>query len=159
MEDISPLFSLQMESSIFKGLGDLFREYIDILERAITGETEGRECGPSISLAVSCEQQVAVLANLSTLAHLFSNFAGSIFQERNYSSEDSQWKELNCCTFSFQEACSRVRLHFFQQFISKILTKAGGSRFSSKTYHVGDSGLDLMPSVAFQVLLLTLDLI
>lgn len=152
MEDISPLFSLQMESSIFKGLGDLFSEYIDILERAITGETEGRECGPCISLEVSCEQQVAVLANLSTLAHLFSNFAGSIFQERNYSNEDSQWKELNCCTFSFQEACSRVRLHFFQQFISKILTKAGDSRFSSKTYDVDDSGLDLMPSVAFQAM-------
>lgn len=157
-EDVSPLVALQMEGSILSGLMNLFTEYIIVLERAITCETNVTEKGGSrINLAESLPQQVSVLASLSTLEHFFFRIVkikifGSFTQinselMKNHSVGDQQ-KELDSCILFIQEASFQLRAHFCQQFVHRMMLLETDSNFTPRTCIDGEH--DPMPSIAFQ---------
>lgn len=163
-EDVTPLLALQMEGSIFRGLMNLFTEYIAILERAITSETNVLEkSGSRIILAESVLQQVSILANLSTLEHLFSSTIMSIFGGIDRINSDLmtnqslgfQWQEIDDCVLFIQEASSRLRANFCEQFIDRVVSLETGCELTPETCtdSKGDPNLvnDVMPSLAFQV--------
>ncbi|XP_059626070.1 exocyst complex component EXO84B-like [Cornus florida] len=155
-EDVSPLVALKMEGPILRGLMNIFTEYIVILERALTSETNFIEKGcPRISLAESPAQQISVVANLSTLVQLFSSIITNFFRGINHFSF-----EVDNFKIFIQEASDRVREHFCKQFISRIISHEGVYRLKSETCVSGqsDSNMfrDAMPSVAFQELFLEL---
>ncbi|KAA8543404.1 hypothetical protein F0562_021101 [Nyssa sinensis] len=155
-EDVSPLLALQMEGPILRGLMDLTTEYIVIPERALTCETNGIEkCVSRINLAESPAQQISVIVNLSTLVHFFSRIIRSVFK-----GIDNFSFEIDSFILFIEEASDRVRAHFCQQFIYKIMSHEGGYRLMPETCVVGqgDSNIfqDLMPSVVFQVLFVEL---
>ncbi|XP_058094760.1 exocyst complex component EXO84B-like [Magnolia sinica] len=171
IEDVSPLLLLQMESSILKGLADLFTEYVDILKRSIPSEANVVDKGGlRTNSAKTLHQQLSLLVNSATLViHFFSSIAGSIFKgiQSSYDEiltedrEHSQQKELDNWIFSVQEAGDQLRCYFCQQFVLSVMTHAeGGQELSSETYVHGQSESvsvqDQMPSAAFQVLFLQL---
>ncbi|KAL5792699.1 hypothetical protein ACOSP7_001293 [Xanthoceras sorbifolium] len=158
--DVTPLVTLQMEGSIIRGLMDLFTEYFVILERAINSETDVKEKGCSIiNLAKSLPQQVSILANLSTLEHFFSGIVRSIFRDITQFVTFQQ-TELYSDMLSIQEANSRLKAHFCQQVINRMMSLETGSECAKETCitNVGHNSMlpDAMPSVAFQVLFLEL---
>ena len=55
IEDIAPLVTLQMGSSVINGIISLFTEYIGILERALTHETIVPEMG-SLGIKLSSSE-------------------------------------------------------------------------------------------------------
>ncbi|RVW53636.1 Retrovirus-related Pol polyprotein from transposon RE2 [Vitis vinifera] len=162
-EDVSPLVSLQMEGPILRGLTDLFMVYIASLERAIACQTGGS----IINLAVSLQQQVSVLANISTLVHFFSSIIKSIFKGiSNFNCElmetplvGCQQKDLALCLLLIQEASDQLRASFCQQFIYRMSPESG-CRLTPETCGIsyGDFNVfhDMIPSVVLQVLFLEL---
>ncbi|KAI9182173.1 hypothetical protein LWI28_022759 [Acer negundo] len=158
--DVTPLVTLQMEGSIIRGFMDLFTEYIVIHERAIDSETDVTEKGCStINLAKSLQQQVSVLANLSTLEHFFFGIVRSIFRDISQF-VGFQHKELYSDTLSIQEANSRLKAHFCQQVINRTMSLEIGSEHAKEACinNVDHNSMlqDAMPSVEFQVLFLEL---
>ncbi|TXG63872.1 hypothetical protein EZV62_010866 [Acer yangbiense] len=158
--DVTPLVTLQMEGSIIRGFMDLFTEYIVILERAIDSETDVTEKGCStINLANSLQQQVSVLANLSTLEHFFFGIVRSFFRDISQF-VGYQQRELYSDTLSIQEANSRLKAHFCQQVINRMMSLEIGSENAKEACinKVGHNSMlqDAMPSVDFQVLFLEL---
>ncbi|KAK2984618.1 hypothetical protein RJ640_029124 [Escallonia rubra] len=147
-EDISSLVSLQMEDSIFKGLMDLLTEYIVILERALPSKTYVEEKGGSrILLAESLAQQVSVLANLSTLVQIFSSIITNIFKDISHLKF-----EIDRYTLSTQGACNRLRAHFCEQFIHKIISFEGDYKLAPESCTRNDFNVfsNLMPSPLYQ---------
>ncbi|KAK2648883.1 hypothetical protein Ddye_016372 [Dipteronia dyeriana] len=158
--DVTPLVTLEMEGSIIRGFMDLFTEYIVILERAIDSETDVTEKGCStINLAKSLLQQVSVLANLSTLEHFFFGIFRSIFRDISQY-VGFQQRELYSDTWSIQEANSRLKAHFCQHVINRMMSQEIGSEHAKEACinNVGQNSMlqDVMPSVDFQVLFLEL---
>ncbi|KAK3193474.1 hypothetical protein Dsin_024784 [Dipteronia sinensis] len=158
--DVAPLATLHMEGSIIRGFMDLFTEYIVILERVIDSETDVTEKGCStINLAKSLQQQVSVLANLSTLKHFFFGIVRSIFRDISQFVGFPQ-RELYSDTLSIQEANSRLKAHFCQQVINRMMSLEIGSEHAKEACinNVGHNSMlqDAMPSVDFQVLFLEL---
>lgn len=144
-----------MEESIVRGLMDLFTEYIFILERAINLKTDVTEKGCSIiNLAESLPQQVSFLANLSTLEPFFSGIVRSIFRDTSQF-DGFQQRELHDYMQYIQEANIRMRAHFCQQVINKMMFLKNGSEHAPEACinNVGDNSTlhDAMPSVALQV--------
>ncbi|CAK7349319.1 unnamed protein product [Dovyalis caffra] len=168
--DVTPLVALQLEDSIFRGLMNLFSEYIAILERAITSETnESKRNGSGIILAETVPQQVSILANLSTLENLFSSTILSVFGSNNHISSEQMknqsvgfhHQELESRVSFVQDASARLRAHFFQQFICRMMSPETGCKLSPQKFmdrSQGDPGVvhGAVPSVAFQVLFLEL---
>ncbi|ONH93194.1 hypothetical protein PRUPE_8G218600 [Prunus persica] len=167
--DVTPLFSLQIEGSIVSGLMNLFKKYIDILERAINCEIAVAETNNSrLYLANSVQQQVSILANLSALEQLFSSMVRSIFKGvSDVNSElmkihpvEVQVKELDSCISFIQEASCRLRALFCEQFILKIMSVKTSYKLTpaSSVDGPGESSMfhGVMPSLAFQVLFLEL---
>ncbi|KAL3573230.1 hypothetical protein D5086_027134, partial [Populus alba] len=162
--DVTPLIALQLEDSILRGLMNLFSEYIAILERAITSETNDS----GISLAETVPQQVSILANLSTLENLFSSTILSVFGSNNpidsrlmkNQSVGFHQQELESRVLFVQDACARLKAHFFQQFVCRMMSPEIGCKLTPQKCMDSevDPGLvhDLVPSVAFQVLFLEL---
>ncbi|KAF5930506.1 hypothetical protein HYC85_031379 [Camellia sinensis] len=154
-KDISPLVAFQMEAVILKGLMALFTEYLAILESVLTGKAHGLERGGrGGNSAESLEQQVSVVANLSTLVRLFSSIIKSVFKGINHLDF-----EVHNFMLYIQEASDRIRAHFCQQFICKIMY-GSGCRLSQETWVGGqrdsDTSEDMMPSVVFQGVFLEL---
>ncbi|XP_038718564.1 exocyst complex component EXO84B-like isoform X2 [Tripterygium wilfordii] len=168
-EDVAPLSTLQMEGSVVGGLVDLFMEYIVILERAITHETNGMEKGGSrINLAESLQQEVSVLVNLSTLKQFFSSLVTTISGQTNHidpgqnkiQSDGIQDTELDSCIMFLCDASTKLRAHFFQQFINRLMSLETGPIPGVGNYNesqvVRDGCHGVVPSVPFQVLFLEL---
>lgn len=164
--DVTPLVSLQIEGSIVSGLMNLFKKYVDILEIAINCKaTVTEKSNPRIYLAESVQQQVSVLANLSSLEQLFSNMARSIF--KGVSDINSELmktlpdgypaKELDSCISLIQEASGRLRDLYCEQFICKIMSLRKSDNLTPENC-IDDQGEScvfqgVMPSLAFQVTL------
>ncbi|GMJ09054.1 hypothetical protein HRI_004574600 [Hibiscus trionum] len=160
--DVTPLLAIQMEGSILNGLINLFTEYITILEKAITFKTHVSEKGSRRALAESLLQQLSVLANLSTLQLFFFKIVRSFLRGpgnlnselRKKNSIDFPQKELDDCILFIQEAASKLKAHFCQQFINRMMSP----EISSEIILCNDSPQEsstfqgAMPSVAFQVL-------
>ncbi|KAK3011319.1 hypothetical protein RJ639_012397 [Escallonia herrerae] len=147
-KDISSLVALQMEDSIFKGLMDLLTEYIVILERALPSKTCVEEKGGSrIILAESLAQQVSVLANLSTLVQIFSSIIRNIFKDISHLKF-----EIDRYTLSTQGACNRLRAHFCEKFIHKIISFEGDYKLAPESRTRDDFKVfsNLMPSPLYQ---------
>ncbi|KAL5561967.1 hypothetical protein UlMin_031714 [Ulmus minor] len=162
-EDCTPLIALQMEGSIISGLTNLFKEYIFILERALINETDDNEMGASeINLAVSLEQQISILANLSALEQLFSTMVRGIYgailrTDADHINEhpiDFQLKENDSFTCFSQEASSQLRVKFCQQFICRLISLEPSNLLIPKICSNGQG--DNVPSATFQVLFLDL---
>lgn len=147
---------------------NLFKKYIDILERAINCETAVAETNNSrLYLANSVQQQVSILANLSALEQLFSSMVRSIFKGvSDVNSElmkihpvEVQVKELDSCISFIQEASCRLRALFCEQFILKIMSVKTSYKLTpaSSVDGPGESSMfhGVMPSLAFQVFLPT----
>ncbi|KAL8547909.1 hypothetical protein ACS0TY_007281 [Phlomoides rotata] len=147
-EDTSPLVAYQMESSVLKGLVDLFTAYIIVLESAITGDTDVMEKGGyKINLPESPTQGVFVLANLSTLMQFSFSFIRNFFDgihQLNF--------EIDNYTMFIQDVYNRLKACFLDQFISNI--------FSPKVEHESSPDIrvciqddsricDLIPSVPY----------
>ncbi|KAK9040985.1 hypothetical protein V6N11_016117 [Hibiscus sabdariffa] len=160
--DVTPLLAIQMEGSILNGLMNLFTEYITILEKAITFKIHVSEKGSRRALAESLPQQLSVLANLSTLqlfffklVRIFLRGPGNLNSElRTKNSINFPQKELDDCILFIQEAAAKLKAHFCQQFINRMMSP----EISSKIMLCNDSPQEsstfqgAMPSVAFQVL-------
>ncbi|XP_062024913.1 exocyst complex component EXO84B-like isoform X1 [Rosa rugosa] len=166
--DVSPLLALEIEGSILSGLMNLFKKYIDILERAINCETTVTEKSSSrINLAESVQQQVSILANLSSLEQLFSNMVRSIFKGASDTNSELrkshpggyQQKEIDSCIFFIQEASLGLRSLFCEQFINKVMSLKTSYKLPEICIDgqgescIFDGG---MPSLTFQVLFLEL---
>jgi len=162
--DVTPLIALQLEDSILRGLMNLFSEYIAILERAITSKTNDS----GIILAETVPQQVSILANLSTLENLFSSSILSVFGSNNpidsrlmkNQSVGFHQQELESRVLFVQDASARLKAHFFQQFVCRMMSPEIGCKTPQKCMDSEvDPGLvhDLVPSVAFQVYFLPLE--
>ncbi|GFZ17673.1 hypothetical protein Acr_26g0009430 [Actinidia rufa] len=154
-EDASPLVSIQMEGSILRGLMDLFMEYLTILEIALTGKGNGLDKGgPGVNLAKLPEQEVAIVANLSTLVQLFSSIVKSVFKGINHLNF-----EVDSFMSHIQEASDRLRAHFCQQFICRLMY-GSDCKLAPETWVGGHSDADtsdvVIPSVVFQGLFLEL---
>ncbi|KAK6940633.1 Exocyst component Exo84, C-terminal [Dillenia turbinata] len=154
-EDTSPLIALQMEGFILEGLKELFTEYIANLRRAIIAEANTLEKGSMTTMsAVSMPQQVSMLANLSTLLHLFSSIACSIFKGTPLNGFEEQ--EIASCFLYIRDALDQLKSHFYQQFISKVLIFKDGQELATQicvgSQDDSDVFQDVMPSVAFQVM-------
>ncbi|CAK9149984.1 unnamed protein product [Ilex paraguariensis] len=152
--DLSPLVSLQMEGPILRGLVDLFMEYIVVLERALaTDMIATEEAGSRINLAETLAQQVSLLANLSTLVQFFSGIVRNVFKNINHLNF-----EIDSYILYIEEACGRLRTHFCEQFIHKILSCEGyhGLTVESCINSQEDGSNmfgNLVPSVCYQVCL------
>ncbi|KAH1081468.1 hypothetical protein J1N35_021229 [Gossypium stocksii] len=166
--DVTPLLSIQMEASILKGLMNLFTEYIAILEKAITFESHVSEKGSRRNLAESLPQQLSVLANLSTLQLFFFKIVRSFLRGpdhlnsklRKKNSIDFLQKELDGCILFIQEAVAKLKAHFCQQFINRMMYPETGSKLIVETcsdnQQEPSNFQGAMPSAAFQVLFLEL---
>ncbi|KAK8694031.1 hypothetical protein V6N13_071595 [Hibiscus sabdariffa] len=162
--DVTPLLSIQMEGSILNGLMNLFTEYIAILEEAITFEKHVSEKGSRITLAESLPQQLSVLANLSTLQLFFFKIVRSFLRGPGYlnselrkkNSIDFLQKELDGCILFIQEATAKLKAHFCQQFINRMISLETSSKVMLETCSDNPQESSpfqgAMPSVAFQVL-------
>ncbi|KAF5185365.1 Exocyst complex component exo84b [Thalictrum thalictroides] len=165
MKEVFPLVILQLETSIFDGLLELFKEYIDNLERTIQSRAyvvDGND-GRII--------QLSALANALALVHIVSITARSIFKDlKNYGCQlkadivvESFYEELDNWLLSIQDVVDQLRYQFKQHVIHRVMSPEGGPLFSADIYCVdqGDSNsfTDLRPSVAFQVLFLELRLL
>lgn len=164
-----PLHAIQMEGSILKGLMKLFFEYIAILEKSITFETNVSEKGSRRNSAESLPQQISVLANLSTLQHFFFKIIRSFFKGTSHMNSeirkkniiDLQQKEIDACVKFIQETSAKLKAYFFQQVINRMMSLDGSKLMqeSCSDNHEEQSMFhDTMPSVAFQVSLLLLDM-
>ncbi|MBA0715327.1 hypothetical protein Golax_014230 [Gossypium laxum] len=161
--DVTSLLAIQMEGSILKGLMNLFTEYIAILEKAITFETHVSEKGSKRNLAESLPQQLSVLANLSTLQLFFFKIVRSFLRGpghlnsklRKKNSIDFLKKELDGCTLFIQEAVAKLKAHFCQQFINRMMSPETGSKLIVETcsdnQQEPSNFQGAMPSAAFQV--------
>ncbi|XVE53464.1 hypothetical protein DITRI_Ditri03aG0005500 [Diplodiscus trichospermus] len=165
--DVIPLVAIQMEGSILKGLMNLFTEYMAILEKAITFETYASEKSSRRILAESLPQQISVLSNLSTLQHIFIKIIRSFFRGTSRENSelrkkkiiDFQQKELDDCILCIQEAAAKLKAHFYQQFINRMMFFDGSKlmhKSCSDNQEESSTFPDAMPSVAFQVLFLEL---
>ncbi|KAK8588394.1 hypothetical protein V6N12_022839 [Hibiscus sabdariffa] len=161
--DDTRLLAIQMEGSILNGLMNLFTEYITILEKAITFKIHVSEKGSRRALAESLPQQLFVLANLSTLQLFFFKIVRSFLRGpgnlnselRKKNSINFPQKELDDCILFIQEAAAKLKAHFCQQFINRMMSP----EISSKIMLCNDSPQEsrtfqgAMPSVAFQFVL------
>nr|KJB42333.1 hypothetical protein B456_007G148700 [Gossypium raimondii] len=166
--DVTSLLAIQMEGSILKGLMNLFTEYIAILEKAITFETHVSEKGSKRNLVESLPQQLSVLANLSTLQLFFFKIVRSFLRGpghlnsklRKKNSIDFLKKELDGCILFIQEAVAKLKAHFCQQFINRMMSPETGSKLIVETcsdnQQEPSNFQGAMPSAAFQVLFLEL---
>ncbi|MBA0741635.1 hypothetical protein Gogos_014770 [Gossypium gossypioides] len=166
--DVTSLLAIQMEGSILKGLMNLFTEYIAILEKAITFETHVSEKGSKRNLSESLPQQLSVLANLSTLQLFFFKIVRSFLRGpghlnsklRKKNSIDFLQKELDGCILFIQEAVAKLKAHFCQQFINRMMSPETGSKLIVETcsdnQQEPSNFQGAMPSAAFQVLFLEL---
>lgn len=151
-EDTSTFVILQMEGSVLKGLMDLFTEYTVITESSLDDkEYDGaEEVDSSINLAESLVQQVSVIANLSTLANIFSSIVRSIFKESSHLEY-----EIDSYILFVQDACSRLRADLCEQFIQRIMSLESEYRLTPNegawTQEESDFSSDIMPSASFQV--------
>ncbi|TYI55535.1 hypothetical protein E1A91_D11G148800v1 [Gossypium mustelinum] len=163
--DVTSLLAIQMEGSILKGLMNLFTEYIAILEKAITFETHVSEKGSKRNLAESLPQQLSVLANLSTLQLFFFKIVRSFLRGpghlnsklRKKNSIDFLKKELDGCILFIQEAVAKLKAHFCQQFINRMMSPETGSKLIVETcsdnQQEPSNFQGAMPSAAFQFVL------
>ncbi|XP_027362971.1 exocyst complex component EXO84B-like [Abrus precatorius] len=159
IEDISPLVSLQMGSLVISGIMNLFREYIIILERALTYETSATEKGsPRIKLAESLPQQIAILANQSTIVNFLSIMLKSIFSSighmdslvmENHSIVHRQ-QELDDFLLFIEEGSNKLRNTFCQKLILRILSTYHSHEIFSAVHHNGQFDANPMPSGVFQ---------
>lgn len=146
-ECTTPLLLLQMEASILEELTNLFMEYMLILEKALICEIYIEEKGdPRINFARLPEQQVSLLANLSTLEQLFPFIVQDLVRNSNS-------QHLDNCIHLVKESTSQLRAHFCQQFICRIMSLESGSRLASETPTDTVHRLphNVRPSVIFQV--------
>ncbi|KAL2323407.1 hypothetical protein Fmac_027786 [Flemingia macrophylla] len=168
VEDISPLVSLQMGSLVISGITKLFKEYIVILERALTRETSTSEQGSPIIKAETIPQQVSILANLSTLMQFLSIMVKNIFSSsdqidlqvlENHSIVQQQ-QELDDFLLFIEEGSNKLRNVFCQQLIQRVLSTYQRHQIFSASNHNDKFDANTihhpMPSGIFQVLFLEL---
>ncbi|KAF3436112.1 hypothetical protein FNV43_RR23204 [Rhamnella rubrinervis] len=167
-EDATPLVALQMGDSILGGFMNLFTEYIAILEKVMICETDVTGKGSSINFALSLQQQISVLANISEVEQLLSCMVRGIFGEINCISSknvknfpvDNQQKELDNFMLSIQEGSSRLRMQFCQNFIHRVMSLETSYKFAPEMCRDGQGDhnvfYDVLPSVTFQVFFLEL---
>ncbi|KAI7730164.1 hypothetical protein M8C21_001452, partial [Ambrosia artemisiifolia] len=146
IEDVASLVSI-MGSSILEELMDLFTEYIFILERALTYETDDVLEGASrIKVAESLSQKVSIIANLSTLEYFFSNVIRTLFKDVN------QLKiVIDRDMTSVSDICSRLKAYLCKQFIQSIMSNEASC---VKDYVDFDLLQGPMPSLPYQILFL-----
>ncbi|KAG8477800.1 hypothetical protein CXB51_027723 [Gossypium anomalum] len=137
--DVTPLLAIQMEGSILKGLMNLFKEYIAILEKAITFETNVSEKLFFFKI---------VRSFLRGPGHLNSKL-------KKKNSIDFLQKELDGCILFIQEAVAKLKAHFCQQFINRMMSPETGSKLIVETcsdnQQEPSNFQGAMPSAAFQV--------
>ncbi|KZV15794.1 hypothetical protein F511_02010 [Dorcoceras hygrometricum] len=142
VDDVFPMISLQMESSILRGSLDLFVAYIVILESALTGDTDTLQNeGLSINLPESPTQEIYILANLSTLMQFLSGVIRNIFDGIH----GSEFEIHNFLSF-VQGVHDRLRARFLQQFTENISSVGDDHRrinWDESTIY------DLVPSVPY----------
>ncbi|KAK4418424.1 Exocyst complex component EXO84C [Sesamum alatum] len=154
-EDVSPLVALQMESSVLKGMMDLFTAYIVNLERTLTGETDVTDKeGSSINSPESPSQGVFMLANLSTLMQFSSCIIRNIFGGIHQMAF-----EIDNYLMFVHDIYSRLKACFLDQFISNIFSPDADHESGPeiRISWEGDSRIsDLIPSVPYLELYLEL---
>ncbi|KAL2487895.1 Exocyst complex component EXO84A [Forsythia ovata] len=117
-EDVSSLVALQMESSVLKGIMDLFTAYTVILESAILGDTDVAEKGGfKVNFPESPVQEVSILVSLSTLVQLVSSIIKNIFDGIHHLDF-----EIDNYLLFIQDTCSRLRSCFIEEFINNIFS-------------------------------------
>ncbi|PWA70818.1 cullin repeat-like-containing domain-containing protein [Artemisia annua] len=147
-EDVSFLVSI-MGSSIYEELVNLFRNYVAILERALTYETtDVIEGGTRIKPAESVPQKVSIIANISTLEHLFSSVIRYLFKDM-----DELRNVIDSRMLSVAGTCSRLRSNFCKKFVHGIMSNEASC---IKDHIDSDFLWDEMPSAPYQILFLEL---
>ncbi|KAL3849991.1 hypothetical protein ACJIZ3_011873 [Penstemon smallii] len=144
-EDMLPLTAMQMENSVLRGLMNLFKAYIVILESALLpGETDMIEKG------------VLILANLTTLIQFSSSVIRNMFDGIHHLDF-----EIDNHLLFVQDMYSRLKAGFIEQFVANIFSRSashesGGSekcniwQEDSRTY-------DMTPSLPYLELYLELN--
>lgn len=146
-EEISPLITFQMESSVLKGFMDLFTAYVAVLESAITGDTDVMEKeGFSISLPETATQGVFILANLSTLMQFTLSIIRNVFDGIPHLDF-----EIENHAALVQEIYSRLKSCFLGQFISNIFSPNADHESSPDSRQDSSRYSDLIPSVPYLV--------
>lgn len=108
-----------MESSVLKGIKDLFNAYIVILESALSGDKDSSEKGGSkVNFPEAPVQEVSILASLSTLVQFVSSIVKNIFDGIH----DLDFEIDNYLLF-IQDTCSRLRTCFIEEFINNIVSR------------------------------------
>lgn len=155
------MIGLEMDDCIIRGLVDLFLEYTSIIEKAIGAGSNVSVRNDSIFIYTeSLQQQVSILANISTLEYFFSITILTIFGDTNPTNSESQnnhsaviqQQELHSIFLFIQETSGRLRDHFYQQFILHAVSLDNDNKVSSEAHFDGENDHSMAPSVAFQVL-------
>ncbi|MED6207403.1 hypothetical protein PIB30_035504 [Stylosanthes scabra] len=160
-----------MGSSIISAISNLIREYVNILERALTFEPRGGEqVSPRIKLAESVAQQVSILANMSTLSKFLFIMVKSVYSSNVDGEKDSheveensdvdQHQELEGFMLFLEESSQKLRTVFCQQLIARVSATYHSHEIFSAIQHsdqFDDNKVQYtMPSDIFQVLFLEL---
>ncbi|XP_073140979.1 exocyst complex component EXO84A-like [Henckelia pumila] len=154
-DDVLSLISLQMESSILKGILDLFVAYIVVLESALTGDTDVlQKEGLSINLPESPAQEICILANISTLMQFSSMVIRNIFEGIH----GSEFEIQNFLLF-VKDVNGRLRAGFLKQFVKNIFSTDDDHQACSSECRINwdeSTICDLVPSVPYLELYLEL---
>lgn len=154
-----------MGDSILGVLMNLFTEYVVILTRAVICETDVTGKGSRINFALSLQQQISILANLSDIEQLLSSMVRDIFGGINCISSnqiknfpvDNQQKDLDNFMLSIQEGSSQLRMQFCQKFIHRVMSLETSYEFAPEICKDGQGDhnvfYDVLPSVTSQVCL------
>ncbi|KAI4324591.1 hypothetical protein MLD38_030065 [Melastoma candidum] len=148
VEDVSPMLVLQMQTSIFEGLRDIYMEYVALLKEAVTYDLSHNE-DPEVDSPDMLTRQVSIVANVSAMEDLFcrmieSNVPGDGF---------------DLCFSNVLEATDLLRSRFCQEFTSRVMSLGSDCCCHAEIREDEQSlgGFDgLTPSPFFQVLFLEL---
>lgn len=166
LNDAFQFHVFHLENLIFKGLTDLFDEYILTLERAISirKPPEERYFPLSVS-ALKLKQQISILINSSELVQLLPTLVQHSFDSTIFASDVvlpeqdmlSSLKELDFWKLAIQEISVRLKFLYCRIFVSGVLSLGNSEALKgldtcSCGHCVLGSSEDLMPSFAFQEL-------
>ncbi|RVW14575.1 Exocyst complex component EXO84B [Vitis vinifera] len=147
-EDVGPLLSMQLGGQTLEGLFQVFNSYVNLLIKALPGsmEEEANFEGSGnkiVRMAETEEQQIALLANASSLAD-------ELLPRKIDIPEQREWKRR------LVSAVDRLKDSFCQQHaLDLIFTEEGDSNLSADMYINMDGNADELewfPSPIFQEL-------
>lgn len=153
-----------MEGIIFTALVNLLKEYVLTIEKALFYDSDvSKKDDSRINLAMSLQQQISILANLSSFEQILPRMIRHVCGESQQKNSDymnehaigNKQKKIDTFTSFAQEASSQIKVRFFQQYVTRIMSQETSSKLTSEIGSNVQSHASVVcevtPSVALQV--------